>query len=79
MALFSVSGYVCYARMRLARAGEALLAIAAAFVPLDVWTLGGADGLEWSGAEIWVIASALALPVYSLLYLLVPGRVLARA
>src|SRR5947209_9892623 len=77
MALFSVSGYVCYARMRLARAGEALLAIAAAFIPLDVWSLGGADGLGWSGAEIWLLGSAVALPVYALLYSVLPGRVLA--
>jgi hypothetical protein len=77
MTLFYAAGYVCYARMRLTRAGETLLAIAAAFVPLDVWVVSGADGLGWSRAETWAVASAVALPVYGLSYALLPGRAFA--
>ena len=75
--LFYAAGWFCHARMRLTRAGEALLGIAAAFVPLDVWSLGGPDGLGWSAATIWTVASAVALPVYAVSYALLPGRIFA--
>jgi hypothetical protein len=47
MSLFYAAGYTCHVRMRLTRAGEALLAIAGALVPLGVWVVGGAEGMGW--------------------------------
>ena len=45
--------------MRLLRAGEALLGIAAALVPLDIWSAGGAEGLGWSTTQLWLAGSLI--------------------
>jgi hypothetical protein len=74
-ALFYTAGWFCYARMRLPRVGEALLGIAAALVPLDVLSAGGAEGLGWSTTRLWLVGSMIALPVYAASYYLLPGRV----
>src|SRR5262249_52667135 len=72
-----VAGYVCRVRLQLTLAGEALLAIGGALVPLAVWVVGGRDGLNWSRDELLAAATVVALPVYVACYVLAPGRAFA--
>jgi hypothetical protein len=71
------AGYVVRQKLRLPKAGAALLAIGAAFIPLVVWTLGRDTGLAWSPTGVWLAASVLCLPVYLASQWLLRDRVFA--
>ncbi|MBI4491537.1 MAG: hypothetical protein HY690_01945 [Chloroflexi bacterium] len=62
--VFYVLGYVVRNRLELARTGSTLLTIGGAFVPLNVWTLGQEQLLNWEPGAIWLVASLVGLPLY---------------
>ena len=76
-AVFYMAGYLVEARLHLFRAGAALLAIGASLIPFSIWTLGQQDLLDWDHSTIWLIASALCLPVYLGSHLLLRDRIFA--
>ena len=76
-AVFALAGLALRHRFGLPRTGGALLAIAAVFLPLDVWTLGGAELLRWPPATTWLVASTLCLLAYLGLHLLLRDRTFA--
>lgn len=63
-AAFFGAGLFVRRRLRLPRPGVALLAIGAAFVPLDVWALGQDELLDWPWTTTWLAASLVCLPIY---------------
>lgn len=63
-AVFYGAGGLVWRRLKLVRTGAGLLAIGAAFLPLDIWTLGQHGLLDWAPSAIWLAASLLCLPVY---------------
>ena len=76
-AVFYGAGIPVEARLHLFRAGAALLAIGASLIPFTVWTLGQEDLLGWDRSTIWLMASALCLPVYLGSHLLLRDRIFA--
>ncbi len=62
-AVFYAAGVAVQHRLGLPRTGAALLAIGAAFIPLDACTFGR-DILALEPRSIWVVASLLCLPIY---------------
>lgn len=63
-AVFYGAGYFVRQRLSLSRTGTTILAIGAAFIPLDIWTLGQPQLLNWERGAMWLAASAVCLPVY---------------
>ena len=63
--VFYIAGVCVQARMTMARTGATLLAIGAAFIPLDLCTFGQ-DVLALAPRSTWLFASALCLPIYLL-------------
>jgi len=76
-AVFAAAGLALRRRLGLPRTGGALLAIAAVFLPLDVWTLGGAELLRWPPATTWLAASLFCLLAYLGAHLLLRDRAFA--
>ena len=76
-AVFYGAGYAVEVRLHLFRAGAALLTIGAALIPFTVWTLGQQDLLALDHSTIWLMASALCLPVYLGSHLLLRDRIFA--
>jgi len=62
--VFAAAGVSLRRRLGLPRTGSALLAIAAAFLPLDIWALGTPELLRWTPATTWLAASPLCLLAY---------------
>ncbi|HEX2324682.1 MAG TPA: hypothetical protein VHQ00_04740, partial [Chloroflexota bacterium] len=75
--LFCGAGWVVRQRLGLALTGTALLAIGAAFVPLAIWTLGQRRLLGWSPSTVWLVASAVCLPLYGGAYAFLRERTFA--
>src|SRR5919202_4991179 len=51
-------------KLALTKTGSTLLAIGAAFIPLDIWTLGQEQLPRWDAGTVWLVASTLCLPIY---------------
>jgi hypothetical protein len=75
--IFYGAGYGVRQRLGLTKTGAALLAIAAAFIPLDIWTLGQRALLDWDAGVMWLVASLLCLPVYLASHALLRDRTFA--
>ena len=75
--VFYGAGYAIEQRLKLFRAGAALLGIGAAFIPFDIWTLGQQALLAWDHSTIWLMISVICLPVYLASYLLLRDRIFA--
>jgi len=73
VAFFAV-GQALRTRFGLARSGSALLTISAAFLPLDIWTLGQGGLLHQSVADTVLTASVLCLAVYLLIHVFLRER-----
>jgi hypothetical protein len=58
------AGYVARQKFGLTKAGTALLAVGAAFIPLVVWTVGRDTSLSWDRPTIWLVASTVCIPIY---------------
>lgn len=67
-AAFFASGQALRTRLGLVRSGSTLLTISAAFLPLDIWTLGQGDLLRQTVADTALTASAVCLVVYLLVH-----------
>ncbi len=76
-AVFAAAGVALRRRLGLPRTGSALLAIAAVFLPLDIWTLGAPALLRWSPATTWLVASLLCLLAYLSAHLFLRDRTFA--
>lgn len=76
-AVFAAAGVALRRRLGLPRTGSALLAIAAAFLPLDVWTLSAPELLRWTPATTWLAASLLCLLAYLSAHLFLRDRTFA--
>ncbi|MBI4497027.1 MAG: hypothetical protein HY689_03890 [Chloroflexi bacterium] len=74
--VFYAFGYILRQRLELRRTGATLLAIGAAFIPLDIWTLGN-ELLLWTPGTIWLAASLLCLPAYLASHALLRDRTFA--
>lgn len=74
--VFYGAGAFVQQRLRLMHTGAVLLAIGAAFVPLDLWTLGR-DILILDPRSIWVLASVVCLPLYLASHLWLRDRAFA--
>jgi hypothetical protein len=71
---FYGSGVAVRAKLRLTRAGAALLVIGAGLIPLTIWTLGQERMPQWDTGTVWLVASALCLPIYLVSHLLLRDR-----
>ena len=72
-AVFYIAGILVERKLKLTQAGAALLAIGAAFIPLDTWTLG-AQILHVANGANWLVASMACLPLYLASYLTLRSR-----
>src|SRR5439155_17275708 len=54
---FYGAGYVVRQKLTLPKTGSTLLAIGAAFIPLDIWTLGQQQLPRWDAGTVWLAAS----------------------
>ncbi|MBI2954702.1 MAG: hypothetical protein HYY30_10335 [Chloroflexi bacterium] len=75
--VFYVVGYVARQKLRLLTSGAALLAIGGAFIPLDIFTLGRPEFLNWEPSAIWLAASLICLPSYLVSHALLRDRAFA--
>src|SRR5205085_2452159 len=60
---FFGAGYGVRQKLALIKTGSTLLAISAAFIPLDIWTLGQEQLPRWDTGTVWLVASTLCLPI----------------